>query len=152
MSHLGLVWDRFLEQYLFFVGWTTWDYSLLSLFTGDHSNQDPRYTQKPIYYTIFAKHIWSWLLCSPVNRVFAIYQILLGWKTCKYYYETDELPNPRPTQPKKKSGWKWRLGHFFPTAKWFFVGWDWFYIGNRLQENLTQPSSPQTPCYIFGGT
>ena len=34
--------------------------------TGDHSNQDPRYTQKPIYYTIFAKHIWSWLLCSPV--------------------------------------------------------------------------------------
>ena len=36
------------------------------------------------------------------NRVFAIYQILLGWKTYKYYHETDELPNPRPTQPKKK--------------------------------------------------
>ena len=35
-------------------------------------------------------------------KVFAIYQILLGWKTCKYYYETDELPNPSPTQPKKK--------------------------------------------------
>ena len=37
-------------------------------------------------------------------RVFAIYQMMLGWKTYKYYYETDELPNPRPTQPKKKSG------------------------------------------------
>ena len=38
------------------------------------------------------------------NRVCAIYQIILvlGWKTYKYYYETDELPNPRPTQPKKK--------------------------------------------------
>ena len=36
------------------------------------------------------------------NRVFAIYQILLGWKTYKYCYETDELPNPRQTQPKKK--------------------------------------------------
>ena len=27
---------------------------------------------------------------------------MLGWKTCKYYHETDELPSPRPTQPKKK--------------------------------------------------
>ena len=34
--------------------------------------------------------------------MFAIVQILLGWKTCKYYYETDELPNPKanPTQEK----------------------------------------------------
>ena len=30
-------------------------------------------------------------------RVFAI----LSWKTCNYYYETDKLPNPRSTQPKK---------------------------------------------------
>ena len=29
------------------------------LFTGDHSNQDPRCTQKPIYKTIFVHHIWS---------------------------------------------------------------------------------------------
>ena len=35
------------------------------------------------------------------SRVFAIYQIMLGWKTYKYYYETDELPNPSPTQPKE---------------------------------------------------
>ena len=33
--------------------------------TVNHSHQDPRYTQKPIYYTILAKHIWSSLLCSP---------------------------------------------------------------------------------------
>ena len=31
-----------------------------------------------------------------------VYEILLGWETCKQYYETVELPNPRPTQPKKK--------------------------------------------------
>ena len=40
-----------------------------------------------------------------LKRVFAIlYQILLGWKQYEYYYETVELPNPRPTQPKKKIG------------------------------------------------
>ena len=36
------------------------------------------------------------------NTVFAIYQILLGWKTYKYYHETDEPPHARPTQPEKK--------------------------------------------------
>ena len=38
-----------------------------------------------------------------VIRVFAIHHILLGWKTCKKYYETDELPNPRPTQPNPRN-------------------------------------------------
>ena len=33
---------------------------------GDHRNQDASYTQKPIYSCFFTKHIWSWLLCSPV--------------------------------------------------------------------------------------
>ena len=37
-----------------------------------------------------------------VKREFAIYQALLGWKTYRYYYGTDELPYLRPTQPKKK--------------------------------------------------
>ena len=41
------------------------------------------------------------LSLSGGNRVLTIYQVLLGWTTCKYSYETDELPNPRPTQPKK---------------------------------------------------
>ena len=35
--------------------------------TGGQINQDPPYTQKPIYYTFFANHIWSLLLCSPVT-------------------------------------------------------------------------------------
>ena len=39
---------------------------LLLVFTGGHINQDPPYTQKPIYYNFFADHIWSLLLCSPV--------------------------------------------------------------------------------------
>ena len=39
---------------------------------------------------------------APAVSRFAIYQILLGWKTCKCCHETDKLPNPRPTQPKKK--------------------------------------------------
>ena len=56
-------------------------------------------------------------LCLPLlMRVFAIllycsisYQIILGWKTCtgKCYYDTDELPNPRPTQPKQKYIFSW---------------------------------------------
>ena len=29
-------------------------------------NQDPRWTQKPIYTPIFTHHIRSWLLCTPV--------------------------------------------------------------------------------------
>ena len=41
---------------------------------------------------------------TKLSGVFAIYQILLGLKTFNkfYYCETDELSNPRPTQPKKK--------------------------------------------------
>ena len=46
---------------------------------------------------------------------------------------TQGQPNPRTVRFKS-----WHLGHFFPTANYFFVGWDWFYIGNRLQE--TQPN------------
>ena len=45
---------------------------------------------------------WVLITMAPRNRVFAIYQIMLGWKTCICYYEADELPNPWPTQPKKK--------------------------------------------------
>ena len=62
---------------------------------------------------------------------------MLGWEACKYYHETDKLPNPRPTQPKKnqvESG----IWATFSRSKYFFVGWDWFYIGNRLKE--TQPN------------
>ena len=64
-------------------------------------------------------------ICLADHRVFAIYKTLLGRKTCKYYYETDELLNPRPaTQPKKKNRLKVASGPHFPNSKLFFVGWD----------------------------
>ena len=52
-------------------------------------------------------------------------KFMLGWKTFTYYYETDKLPNPRPTQPKKKYVKKVAFGPlcFFPQQI-FFVGWD----------------------------
>ena len=59
------------------------------------------------------------------NRVVAIYQIMLGWKTWKCYYETDELPNPRQTQPQEKVGYISGIwATFFATANNFLVGWD----------------------------
>ena len=56
-----------------------------------------------IYFPTLLGGLVLWYPRIPSTRVFAIYQILLGWKTYKYYYETDELPNPRPTQPKEKN-------------------------------------------------
>ena len=91
-----------------------------------------------------------WNFCPTAvilyNTVFAIYQILLNFKTYRYHYETDELPNPRPTQPKKNQVKKDIWVTFSHSIK-FFVGWDWFYIGNRPPgtRNLTQPNSLQTP-------
>ena len=37
--------------------------------TGGHIKQDLRYTQKPIYFSIFTNNIWSYLLWSPVVQV-----------------------------------------------------------------------------------
>ena len=45
-------------------------------------------------------------------------------------FATDELPNPRPTQPEKKSF----KSHFSPH----FVGWDCLY-GKQTTRNPTQP-------------
>ena len=65
--------------------------------------------------------------------VFAIYQIMLGWKTYEYYYETDELPNPRPTQPKENQVKRGIWATFFPQI--FFRGLRlFFYVGNIIQE------------------
>ena len=41
---------------------------------------------------------------------------------------TQGQPNPRKKQAKSGN---WAI---FPHSKVFFVGWDWFYIGNRLQK------------------
>ena len=43
----------------------------------------------------------------------------------KYFDENEELPNPRPTQPKKKKRLKGAIGPLFPTANIFsWVGID----------------------------
>ena len=69
---------------------------------------------------------------------FAIHQTLLGWTTYKYDYETDELPNPRPTQPRKNEVKKWQLGHFFPQQI-FLPG-----LGLVLYRKQTTKTSNQT--------
>ena len=49
-------------------------------------------------------------VCDLPNYVYLV--------TYKYYYEIDELPNPRPTQPKKNR-LQVALGPFSPTANIF---------------------------------
>ena len=51
--------------------------------------------------------------------MFTIYKIVLGWRTSKCYDETDELPNPRPTEPKIKQVTSGVWATFFPTANIF---------------------------------
>ena len=68
-----------------------------------------------------------------------MYQILFDWKACKNHTETDELPNPKPTQPKTNEVKSGHLGHFFPTANSFSrVG-----IGFMLETDYKQPNSPK---------
>ena len=45
---------------------------VLRTITENHSNQDPRFTLKPICTPIFTHHIRSWLLCTPVNTTFVV--------------------------------------------------------------------------------
>ena len=76
------------------------------------------------------------------NRVFPIYHVLLGWKTCKYYYETVELPNPRPTPTQDKLGYKWHLDHFFPQQIFFRGLGLIFYRKQTINtRNRTEPKS-----------
>ena len=69
-------------------------------------------------------------------RVFTIYQVLLGWKTCKYYYDTDELSNLRPTQPKK-TRLKAASGPLFPTDFFCFRGFGLVLFRKQTARNLT---------------
>ena len=69
---------------------------------------------------------FSWLVARWNQRMFTIalfgqplgcfatYQNMLGWETYKYYHETDELPNPRPTEPKRKRVKRGIWTAFFP--------------------------------------
>ena len=86
--------------------------------------------------------------------VFAIYEILLSWKTCKYYHETDEPSNPGPGQPKKEQV-EVAFGPLFPTANNF----SWVRIGFILETdykklNRTNFFSAYTPligvCVVHG--
>ena len=64
--------------------------------------------------------------------------MLLGWKTYKYYYtESDELPNPRPTQPKNNQVKSGILATLSPQQI-VFRGVGLIYVGNIIQE--TQPN------------
>ena len=78
-----------------------------------------------------------------VSRVFAIYQSLLGWKTYKYYYETDELPNPRPTQNQQKQV-KSGIWATFSHNKIIFRGLGLDLYRKQTTRHLTQPNSPPT--------
>ena len=83
--------------------------------------------------------------------MFAIYRILLSWRTYEYYYETDELPNPTnsPTQglpnPRKIRS-KARFGPLYPHQI-IFRGLGLVLYRKRTTRNLTQPDSLQTPYY-----
>ena len=82
------------------------------------------------------------------NRVFTIYQTMLGWKTYKYFfYETDDLPQPSANPTQQKWGLKWHLGHFFPRQI-VFRGLGLVLYRKQTTRNLTQPNSPQTPSCI----
>ena len=84
----------------------------------------------------------SWVKSYTLFKVFAIYPSMLGWKTDKYYYETDKLPSPRPTQPKKK--WlRVAFGHFFPQQI-TFRGLGVIYCRKQTTRNPTQSNSSQT--------
>ena len=84
-------------------------------------------------------------------RVFTIYLTLLGWKTYvpgKYYDKTDEPPNPRPTQNKKKQLKGGRLGPFFPQRE-FFRGLGMILYREQTTRDPTQPKiSPNTLTFI----
>ena len=78
---------------------------------------------------------------GAISRVFATYRILLGWTTCKYYHETDKLPNPTPTQRKNRL--KLAFGPFSPWHM-IFRGLGLVLYRKQTARSLTQPSSPPT--------
>ena len=72
-----------------------------------------------VYTTVFLSlHIMSTAVvvvgCLPITKLCWVGKHIPG----KYYYETDELPNPRPTQTKKKK-FRVAFGPLFPTANTF---------------------------------
>ena len=93
----------------------------------------------------------GWTRATTVGclRYTSKYQIKLGWETHKYDHENVELPDPRPTQPKKnqvKSG----IWATFSPQQMIFRGLGLDLYRKQTTRNLTQPNSPQTPYYFTG--
>ena len=87
--------------------------------------------------------VWAKYQCAKDKiRVFATYQVLLGWKTYEYCYETEELPEGKPNLRKISFEKKRHLGHFFPTANIFsWVGIYFIRETNRNKPNRTKFSA-----------
>ena len=67
---------------------------------------------------------------------------MLGWKTYEYYYETDELPNPRPTQPKKKTI-NWLKSGVWATFFHMQNIFSWVGIDFIYETNYKKPNPPE---------
>ena len=85
---------------------------------------------------------------SQVNfRVFAIYQICWVGKHINIILEPTNSPPQDQTNPRK-ARLKVAFRTLFPTAIFFFVGWDWFYVGNGLQETRTNQILRKHPFFF----
>ena len=67
--------------------------------------EDPHLSDRIVFPDLYM----IWLMFPGVFFItmFAMYQNYVGLESIYHgrcYYETDELPNPRPSQPKKNSG------------------------------------------------
>ena len=86
---------------------------------------------------------WVLITMAPRNRVFAIYQIMLSWKTYKYCRETDELPNRRPTQQPEKKSVKSGIWATFLPQRMVFRGLGFFFFLFVGKQTGKKPSSNQ---------
>ena len=96
------------------------------------------------------------LLFIPVSKRVLYYGVLRCTKLCwvrkhltKYYYETVELPTPRPTQPKEKIGVKSGIWATFSQSKIVFRGLGLVLCREQTTRSLTQLISPQTGRFFF---
>ena len=82
---------------------------LKHIITADHSKKDLRYTQKPIYLSIFTYNIWSYLLCPPVISA----AILLGATYLAYVWGICFMEYVRGIVVVEYLWNIWLVGHVF---------------------------------------